>query len=158
MRASKGIPRISDLFFRSNLVFSRTVFKSICTAALTAGLLSSCALFERDADGEPSHSWVEGKNYYSYGDKDATLATVAYSQGDFKTAEQHIARALTNNPRHPQALMVGALVYEELGRPNRARQYYEDLMLVGGDENTLLRFSGRQTRKMTKLPISGCAC
>lgn len=98
MRASKGIPRISDLFFRSNLVFSRTVFKSICTAALTAGLLSSCALFERDADGEPSHSWVEGKNYYSYGDKDATLATVAYSQGDFKTAEQHVARALTNNP------------------------------------------------------------
>ena len=122
MRASKGIPRISDLFFRSNLVFSRTVFKSICTAALTAGLLSSCALFERDADGEPSHSWVEGKNYYSYGDKDATLATVAYSQGDFKTAEQHVARALTNTPRHPQALMVGALVYEELGRPNRARQ------------------------------------
>lgn len=119
-------------------MFSRTVFKSICTAALTAGLLSSCALFERDADGEPSHSWVEGKNYYSYGDKDATLATVAYSQGDFKTAEQHVARALTNNPRHPQALMVGALVYEELGRPNRARQYYEDLMLVGGDENTLL--------------------
>ena len=109
-------------------MFSRTVFKSICTAALTAGLLSSCALFERDADGEPSHSWVEGKNYYSYGDKDATLATVAYSQGDFKTAEQHVARALTNNPRHPQALMVGALVYEELGRPNRARQYYEDLI------------------------------
>ena len=75
-------------------MFSRTVFKSICTAALTAGLLSSCALFERDADGEPSHSWVEGKNYYSYGDKDATLATVAYSQGDFQTAERHVAAPL----------------------------------------------------------------
>lgn len=151
MRASKGIPRISDLFFRSNLVFSRTVFKSICTAALTAGLLSSCTLFERDADGEPSHSWVEGKNYYSYGDKDATLATVAYSQGDFKTAERHVARALTNNPRHPQALMVGALVYEELGRPNRARQYYEDLMLVGGDENTLLGSPDGKPRKMSEI-------
>ena len=132
-------------------MFSRTVFKSICTAALTAGLLSSCALFERDADGEPSHSWVEGKNYYSYGDKDATLATVAYSQGDFKTAEQHVARALTNNPRHPQALMVGALVYEELGRPNRARQYYEDLMLVGGDENTLLGSPDGKPRKMSEI-------
>lgn len=151
MRTNKRTPLVYDLFFRSNLVFSRTVFKSIFTVALTAGLLSSCTLFERDANGEPSHSWVEGKNYYSYGDKDATLATVAYSQGDFNTAEQHIIRALTNNPRHPQALMVGALVYEELGRPNRARQYYEDLMIVGGDESTILGSPDGKAHKMSEI-------
>ena len=132
-------------------MFSRNLFKSFFTAALTAGLLSSCALFERDANGEPSHSWIDGKNYYSYGDKDATLATVAYSQGDFKTAEEHISRALTNNPRHPQALMVGALVYEELGRPNRSRQYYEDLMIVGGDETTILGSMDGKPHKMSEI-------
>lgn len=132
-------------------MFSRSIIKSLFTATITVSLLSSCALFERDANGEPSHSWIDGKNYYSYGDKDATLATVAYSQGDFKTAEAHISRALTNNPRHPQALMVGALVYEELGRPNRARQYYEDLMIVGGDETSILGSMDGKTHKMSDI-------
>ncbi len=132
-------------------MFSRSIIKSLFTATITVSLLSSCALFERDANGEPSHSWIDGKNYYSYGDKDATLATVAYSQGDFKTAEAHVSRALTNNPRHPQALMVGALVYEELGRPNRARQYYEDLMIVGGDETSILGSMDGKTHKMSDI-------
>lgn len=132
-------------------MFSRTAFKSVFAAAMTAGLLSSCSVFERNADGEPSHSWTEGKNYFSYGNNDATMATVAYSKGDFKAAEEHVSRALTNNPRHPQALMVGALVYEELGRPNRARQYYEDLMLVGGDETTILGSADGKPRKMSEI-------
>lgn len=118
---------------------------------VTASLLSSCALFERSADGEPSHSWKEGKNYYSFGNKEATLATVAYSQGDFEAAETHVINALTNNPRHPQALMVGALLYEQLNRPNRARQYYEDLMLVGGDETTLLGSKDGKPHKMSEI-------
>lgn len=132
-------------------MLSRTVFKSIFTAALTAGLLSSCSLLERNANGEPSHSWKDGKSYYSYGNNDATLATVAYSQGDFKKAEEHVINALTNNPRHPQALMVGAMVYEQLGRPNRARQYYEDLILVGGDETTILGTTDGKPHKMSEI-------
>lgn len=132
-------------------MFSRTIIKSILFTTVTAGFLSSCALFERPADGEPSHSWKEGKNYYSYGNKEATLATVAYSQGDFQEAETHVINALTNNPRHPQALMVGALLYEQLNRPNRSRQYYEDLMLVGGDETTLLGSKDGKPHKMTEI-------
>ena len=132
-------------------MFSRTIIKSILFTTVTAGFLSSCALFERPANGEPSHSWKEGKNYYSYGNKEATLATVAYSQGDFQEAETHVINALTNNPRHPQALMVGALLYEQLNRPNRSRQYYEDLMLVGGDETTLLGSKDGKPHKMTEI-------
>lgn len=132
-------------------MFSRTIIKSILFTTVAAGLLSSCALFERSANGEPSHSWKEGKNYYSYGDTEANSATVAYSQGNFKTAETHVINALTNNPRHPQALMVGALVYEQLARPNRARQYYEDLILVGGDETTILGSKDGKPHKMSEI-------
>ncbi len=132
-------------------MFSRKIINSFCIAGLAAGLLSSCALFEKEADGEPSHSWKENKNYYGRGNKEATLATVAYSQGNFKEAEEHVINALTNNPRHPQALMVGALVYEQLGRPNRARQYYEDLMLIGGDETTILGSRSGQPQKMSEI-------
>lgn len=132
-------------------MFSRTIIKSILFTTVAAGLLSSCALFERSANGEPSHSWKEGKNYYSYGNTEANSATVAYSQGDFKTAETHVINALTNNPKHPQALMVGAMVYEQLARPNRARQYYEDLILVGGDETTILGSKDGKPHKMSEI-------
>ncbi len=83
------------------------------------------------------------------GSGEANLATVAYSQGDFDAAETHVIKALQIDPRQRQALMVGGLLYEQLGRPNRARQYYEDIIIYGGDATTILGTSSGTPEKMT---------
>ena len=123
---------------KENLVFSAKNAKIALCSTLVASLLSSCAWFDNSANTAPNHSWEPGKNYGSKGQDDAELATMAYSQGNFEEAEKYVIQALEANPRQPQALMVGALVYEKLGRLNRARQYYEDLTIVGTETMTIL--------------------
>ena len=119
---------------------------------LITGLLASCAFVRQEPTSESSASWDPDVRYNNIiGGQAADLATVAYSQGNFEEAERQVVRALNQNPRHPQALLVGALLYEKLGRPNRARQYYEDLMIVGGEEMTLLGSSSGVPEKMSEI-------
>lgn len=120
-------------------MFSGKNTQAVLCSAMFSVLLSSCAWFDgKTAETAPNHSWFQGENYGTKGSSDAELATVAYSQGKFEDAENYVIQALTLNPRQPQALMVGALVYEKTGRLNRARQYYEDLTIVGTEEMTIL--------------------
>ncbi len=126
--------------------------KNTVLGAMLAGLLCSCALSEQGQKPEtPNHSWFKGENYGTEGANDAELATVAYSQGKFEDAENHVIQALRLNPRQPQALMVGALIYEQTGRLNRARQYYEDLIIVGGEETSILGTDDAKPASMAEI-------
>ena len=127
-------------------------FNSLAKSAVCTFMFSSllCACSELSLE-RPNHSWFADKSYGTEGQNDADLATVAYSQGNFAEAENYVIQALTVNPKNTQALMVGALVYEKLGRLNRARQYYEDIIIIGGDEMTLLGTDGSTPEKMTEV-------
>ena len=127
-------------------------FNTLAKSAVCTFMLSSllCACSELSLE-RPNHSWFADKSYGTEGQNDADLATVAYSQGNFAEAENYVIQALTVNPKNTQALMVGALVYEKLGRLNRARQYYEDIIIIGGDEMTILGTEGSAPEKMTEV-------
>lgn len=131
----------------SGKLFNRAVFSALLSLSVAA-----CAAFDSaDKKETPNHSWFKGENYGTEGASDAELATVAYSQGKFEDAENHVIQALRLNPRQPQALMVGALVYEQMGRLNRARQYYEDLIIVGGEETSILGTDGTKPERMAEI-------
>ncbi len=132
-------------------MFSRHIAKQILYTGVAMGLLTSCGFWQKNYEQEPNHSWQVDKNYSTKGADEAGLATVAYSQGDFAAAEQHIINSLSENPRQPQALLVGALLYEQLGRTNRARQYYEDLIVLNGPETSLLGTQNNIPEKMSEI-------
>lgn len=120
------------------------ISRILVSTALAAGLLSSCSFIE-------SHTSPETYNALTFGDngaKEATKATLAYSQGEFDKADEHVQMSLRQNPKNTQALMIGALTAEKTGRLNRARQYYEDIILVGSNEETVLGTEDMQPQKM----------
>ena len=128
-------------------MFSAQSIRNFSLFAAVACICGACSFVKE-------HTSPETYNMLTFNDggtKEARLATVAYSQGNFSEAENHVINALKDNPKNPQALIVSALVYEQLGRPNRARQYYEDLMIYGGEETTVLGSQGGTPIKMTDL-------
>lgn len=132
----------------SNLVFSRNLAKNFMSATAVACMLSSCGfLTTSNPDKNEKSMWM----FSDRATEEADRATVAYSQGKFNEAETHIINSLQLNPKQPQALMVGAMVYEELGRPNRARQYYEDLIVLNNNETTILGSKSGKPEKMSDI-------
>lgn len=59
------------------------------------------------------------------GASDRALAAIA--KGDYGDAERLVGQALQMNPNDPYALLAAAMVYQNTGRPDLARQYYEVL-------------------------------
>ncbi len=117
-------------------MFSTQFMTKILYSTVALSLLGGCAIFDKK-DTDKESNWLM-QQFEKTGDKDAELATVAYSQGDFKKAQELVLESLHDNPRNQQALLVGALNAEKLGRINRARQYYEDLIVIGGTQKTIL--------------------
>ena len=114
-------------------MFSRTKIRNILLTATAISLLSGCSLFNNsNSDSKPF--WESFRD----GSSQAQKATVAYSQGNFDVSEKFVIEALQINPKQPQALMVGGMLSEQIGRQNRARQSYEDLIVLNGDEITIL--------------------
>ena len=135
---------------KENLVSISNLIKPAICAATGALMMCACTVSSEDKE-IPNHSWFKGQAYGTEGAGDAEQATLAYSQGRFNDAENYVIQALRLNPRQPQALMVGALVYEKLGRLNRARQYYEDLIIVGGEETTILGTKDGTPERMSEV-------
>ena len=106
---------------RSTLLFSANFMKKVLYSTVALGMLTGCAVFEKK-DTDQESNWLM-RQFEKDGNKQATLATVAYSHGEFKQALEHVMDSLKDNPRNQQALLVGALASEKLGRTNRARQY-----------------------------------
>lgn len=130
-------------------MFSRNLARHFLYAATALSLLSSCGLINNDKNNQPQDKplW----DFRNDGAFEANQATVAYSQGNFKDAETQVTKALQVNPKQPQALMVGAMLYEQLGRPNRARQYYEDLIVLNGNDTTILGSTSGAPEKMSEI-------
>lgn len=117
-----------------------------CTVLLA---LNACAVVDKkDTDNESN--WFV-RMFEKDGNEEASQATVAYSRGDFKKAEELVHEALKANPRNQQALLVGALTAEKTGRLNRARQYYEDLIIIGGNETTILGTNSATPEKIADI-------
>lgn len=121
-------------FSGRKLLFSHHAIKIFISTALAAGVLSSCGFVEKHTSRETYNALTFSDGGKEYAEK----ATIAYSQGKFADAVWDVEKSLKQNPRNLQALMVGALVSEKLGRINNAKKYYEDVILYAGDETTVL--------------------
>ena len=129
-------------------MFSARINKLLlCTAAVA--ILSGCAIFEKKDSDEESNWLIQ--QFEKDGESYANKATLAYSKGDFKQTITLVTEALKDNPRNQRALLVGALSAEKLGRYNRARQYYEDLILIDGQATSILGSSSGQPEKIADI-------
>ncbi len=119
--------------------------KSGLALLLTATLLGACGLM--GGNGGSTKFSLFGDN----GEHEADLAVVAYSQGNFEEADTHVLEALDDNKKNVKALLVGALLSERTNRPQRARQYYEEILLYNGNEVSFLGTTTSQPEKITDI-------
>lgn len=129
-------------------MFSRHLTKTLLSATALS-LLAACAVVDKKDTPEESNWFVRAfeKDGQSY----ANQATLAYSNGQFQKTLEYTTEALKANPRNQQALLVGALAAEKLGRYNKARQYYEDLIIINGSETSILGSSDGQPQKISEI-------
>lgn len=128
-------------------MFSGRIARSFLYALTAATMLTSCGFMQKHTSKETYNTLT----FNDEGNKQASLATVAYSQGDFIKAEEHFLKSLNENPRNPQALLVGALTYEQTGRPNSSRAYYETIILSGGEQTSTLGSKNMLPEKITDI-------
>lgn len=123
--------------------------KNIIIAITISFTLSACGLMQgmrsyndyntdMKSDEYSTYSWNPEKDYGNRGAAEADKAILAFFKGNITEAEQYVRKSLAKNPKQSYALLLGAIIYEQAGRPNRARQYYEDLMLKNAEETTIL--------------------
>ena len=134
---------------RSNLLKSANIFRKTLLGCTVLLALNACAVIDKKDTDDESNWFV--RMFEKDGNEEASQATVAYSRGDFKKAEELVHESLKANPRNQQALLVGALTAEKTGRLNRARQYYEDLIIIGGDETTILGTTSSTPEKIADI-------
>lgn len=128
---------------------SANIIKNVLGGCMVLMALNACAIVDKKDSDDDSNWFV--RMFEKDGNEEASLATVAYSHGDFKKAEELVHEALKANPRNQQALLVGALTAEKTGRLNRARQYYEDLIIIGGDQMTILGTNSATPEKIADI-------
>ncbi|MBQ9732362.1 MAG: CDC27 family protein [Alphaproteobacteria bacterium] len=124
-------------------------FRSILLCGVATVLISGCGIIPSDNTTSKS-GWLAGL-YIKDGNTEAAEATVLYSQGKFKEALELCDKSLNHNPRNQQALLVGALTAEKLGRYNRARQYYEDLIIIDGTDTSVLGSKSGTPEKISRI-------
>ncbi len=61
------------------------------------------------------------------------MALGAVARGDMVTAESHVNKALYRNPSDPYALYAAGVIYQNTGRPRKARQAYQELLSLDKD-------------------------
>ena len=117
------------------------------TALLTAFSLTACGLINHEGN-------ADNKGFFFFGDNgghEADLAVIAYTQGHFEEADEHVRESLHDNAKNAQALLVGALVSEKTNRPNRARQFYEEILEYNGNEVSVLGSASPEPQKITDI-------
>ncbi len=128
------------------MMFSRH-FTKVLLSATALSMLSACAIFDKKDTAEPSNWFMNMLE--KDGQSDAEKASLAYLEGNFDKALTLTSDSLKANPRNQQALLVGALSAEKLGRYNKARQYYEDLIVIDGQETSILGTPNNQPQKIS---------
>ena len=71
------------------------ITRILVSAALSAGFLSSCSYIEKNTSPETYNTLTFGDE----GAKEAAKATLAYSQGNFTEADEHVQMSLRQNPK-----------------------------------------------------------
>ena len=128
-------------------MFAKKIAINILYSATALSMLSACSIIDKK-DTSKQSNWIVSQ-FEKDGNENANLATFHYTQGNFVKAEEFVLASLKDNPRNSQALMVGASIYEQVGRPNRARQYYEDIILINDNALTVLGTKDNKPKKMT---------
>ncbi len=129
-------------------MFSRHLAK-VLLFSTALSMVSACAVVDKKDTPEESNWFVQ--LFEKDGNRYAEKATLAYSNGQFQKTLEYTTEALKANPRNQQALLVGALAAEKLGRYNKARQYYEDLIIINGSETSILGSSDGLPQKMSEI-------
>ncbi len=124
-------------------------FNKILLSAVSFSILTSCAVIDKKDTPKESNWFIQ--LFEKDGQNDANQATIAYSNGEFEKTLTYTTDALKANPRNQQALLVGALASEKLGRYNRARQYYEDLIVINGNDTSILGSSNGLPQKISEI-------
>ena len=113
----------------------RSYYVSACSVVQAfreyqAGTTNKYAMDEGGNYEDPSYyTWGSSGNMRA-GHDEANQAIVYFVKGDLQNAERYVQASLAKNPKEPYALLIAAIICEQQGRPNRARQYYEDLVLM----------------------------
>ena len=129
-------------------MFAKNITKNLLCSAAALSLLTGCTSTARlGENGNTPTIW----QFNDQAAEDANLATVAYSQGNFEEAKRLADRSLQSNPKLPQALIVSAMTAEQLGHYNRARQNYEDLILLNSNDTTILGSTSGKPEKMSSI-------
>lgn len=130
------------------MTFTRCSTK-ILLSGLALGLLGACAVIDKK-DTDKQSNWLVSM-FEKDGQSQADKASLAYFDGNFNKTLEYTTEALKANPRNQQALLVGALAAEKLGRYNKARQYYEDLIVIDGEETSILGTNDSQPQKISAI-------
>lgn len=134
--------------FGSKLVFAKNITKNLLCSVAAIAMLSGCTSTARMGEnGNTPTIW----QFNDQAAEDANLATVAYSQGNFEEAQRLVDRALQSNPKLLQALIVSAMTAEQLGHYNRARQNYEDIILLNSNDTSILGSTSGKPEKMSDI-------
>ncbi len=126
-----------------------STFKSVRAGGVAFGLvvaLSACSPLMKGGTFLDQRRWKNG-------DYEADRAIVALMKGNIDKAEMQTRAALEKNPRHPYALLTGAIIYENTGRPHRAQQYYEDILAYRPRTLALLG----KIKDLTPVPVADIA-
>ena len=118
------------------------IFKKFLFSTTAVAMLAGCAFIDKK-DTDKESNWLV-RQFEKDGNQEAADATMAYSQGNFKEALELAAASIKANPRNQQGLLVGALAAEQLGRFNRARANYEELIIIDSTDTSILGSSNGQ--------------
>ncbi len=124
-------------------------FNRVLLFSTALGMLNACALVDKKDTAQPSNWFVS--LFEKDGQSQAKEASLAYLSGNFEKTLEYTTEALKANPRNQQALLVGALAAEKLGRYNKARQYYEDLIVIDGEATSVLGTDDSQPQKISAI-------
>lgn len=89
------------------------------------------------------------------GGRPSDLALADLARGDFTAAESHALAAVQEEPGNPYALLAAAVVYENSGRPELARRYYETLATLQPPATATIGLAPQPSRPVGDIAVAG---
>lgn len=120
----------------------------IATVVLSLTGVAGCSAIEESGVLQPEF-WAEQANVDNV---EAELGLGELAKGNNVLAQSHFEKALRANPSDVHALYGLAVLYQNSGQPNRARQLYQSIVALQPRPNDeLLVWAGRQTQPIVDL-------
>jgi len=130
------------------LLVNRTSLR-ICVTVIILGGLSGCAALQQGQVFQPGF-WTFGGAQGSNTEAETGLGELA--KGDNILAQGHFEKALRANPDDLQALYGLAVLYQNNGQPNRARQFYKHILSIKpSPRGEILIWADKQTQPIVDI-------